>query len=144
MRALIELRDPWAVAIAALAAMGAVGLAAPWQVAVGAALAVLIVRVAAGMLVATPPRTQTVPPPVSTLPGRADYGGGPGGALTRREAEVAELVSQGLRNRDIAEKLVIEVDTVENHVQHILQKLDFHSRAQIAAWQAERRMSIKK
>ena len=142
MRALTELRDPWAVAIAALAALGAVALTAPWQVAVGAAIAVLIVRVAAGMLVATP--SAAMPPLIAALPGRANYGSGPGGALTRREAEVAELVSQGLRNRDIAEKLFIEVDTVENHVQHILQKLDFHSRAQIAAWQAERRMSIKK
>ena len=143
MRALSELRDPWAFAIAALIAGGAVALTAPWQVAVGAAIAVLIVRVAAGVLVAAPPLAP-IQPAIPTPPGRADYGSGPGGALTRREAEVAELVSQGLRNRDIAEKLFIEVDTVENHVQHILQKLDFHSRAQIAAWQAERRMSIKK
>ena len=144
MRALIELRDPWAVAIAALAAIGAVALTAPWQVAVGAAIAVLIVRVAAGVLVAAPAPSPTLPPPALPPPGRPDFGSGPGGALTRREAEVAELVSQGLRNREIAEKLFVEVDTVENHVQHILQKLDFHSRAQIAAWQAERRMSSKK
>lgn len=54
--------------------------------------------------------------------------------LTRREREIAELVTQGRTNKEIAEALVIAQRTVEGHVQHILTKLDFTSRAQIAGW----------
>jgi non-specific serine/threonine protein kinase len=58
--------------------------------------------------------------------------------LTRRETEVAELVAAGLTNREIAARLVIAVRTAETHVEHILTKLEFTSRAQIAAWVAGR------
>jgi DNA-binding CsgD family transcriptional regulator/tetratricopeptide (TPR) repeat protein len=54
--------------------------------------------------------------------------------LSRREREVAALVARGLTNREIARTLVISERTAENHVQHILTKLGFGSRAQIAAW----------
>jgi DNA-binding NarL/FixJ family response regulator len=54
--------------------------------------------------------------------------------LTRRELEVAGLLARGLSNRRIAEALVISQDTVAVHVKHILAKLGFSSRAQIAAW----------
>jgi DNA-binding CsgD family transcriptional regulator/tetratricopeptide (TPR) repeat protein len=54
--------------------------------------------------------------------------------LSRREREVAALVAQGLTNREIARTLVLSERTAENHVQHILAKLGFGSRAQIAAW----------
>lgn len=57
--------------------------------------------------------------------------------LTRRECEVAVLVAQGLTNRQIAESLTIAERTVGTHVEHIMAKLDCHSRAQIAAWMAE-------
>ncbi|MFB9909120.1 LuxR C-terminal-related transcriptional regulator [Allokutzneria oryzae] len=60
-------------------------------------------------------------------------------ALSRRELEVAELVAQGMSNKDIATKLVISQRTAETHVQHILTKLAFSSRARIAAWMAEQR-----
>lgn len=56
--------------------------------------------------------------------------------LTRREREIAHLVAQGRTNKEIAENLVIALRTVEGHVQHILTKLDFTSRAQIAGWVA--------
>jgi DNA-binding CsgD family transcriptional regulator len=56
--------------------------------------------------------------------------------LTPREREVAALVASGLSNKEIAEKLVIGERTAEGHVERILGKLDFRSRAQIAAWQA--------
>lgn len=59
--------------------------------------------------------------------------------LTKREREIAELVAQGRTNKEIAESLVIAQRTVEGHVQHILTKLDFSSRAQIAGWLAGRR-----
>jgi DNA-binding CsgD family transcriptional regulator len=57
--------------------------------------------------------------------------------LTAREREIARLVADGLSNRDIAERLVIAEGTVEVHVKHILSKLDFRSRAQVAAWAAK-------
>jgi non-specific serine/threonine protein kinase len=58
-------------------------------------------------------------------------------ALTRRESQVADLVARGLTNREIAEKLVISPRTAEGHVERVLAKLGFGSRAQIAAWVAE-------
>ncbi|MEU4541099.1 AAA family ATPase [Streptosporangium sp. NPDC023825] len=61
------------------------------------------------------------------------------GPLTRREDEIAVLVSQGLTSRQIAAAVHIAERTVENHVQHILGKLGFTSRAQIAAWIASGR-----
>jgi DNA-binding NarL/FixJ family response regulator len=54
--------------------------------------------------------------------------------LSSREAEVAALVAEGLTNRQIAARLVISERTAENHVQHILTKLGFTTRSQIAAW----------
>lgn len=57
--------------------------------------------------------------------------------LTRREREVADLVAKGLSNKEIAATLVITIRTAQTHVSHILTKLGFTSRAQIAAWVAE-------
>lgn len=74
--------------------------------------------------------------PVSAPPASAagkDAGISP---LSRRESEVARLVAQGLSNREIAKTLVISERTADAHVQHILNKLGFNSRAQIAAWVA--------
>jgi len=56
--------------------------------------------------------------------------------VTRRERQIAEQVAQGRTNKEIAEALVIAQRTVEGHVQNILTKLDFSSRAQIAGWLA--------
>ena len=58
--------------------------------------------------------------------------------LSAREREVAELVAAGLTNPQIAARLVIGERTVQSHVASILTKLDFQSRAQIAAWVARR------
>jgi DNA-binding CsgD family transcriptional regulator/tetratricopeptide (TPR) repeat protein len=58
------------------------------------------------------------------------------GGLTRREREVAVLVARGLSNRQIAAATHISERTVESHVQHILDKLGFTNRTQIAAWVA--------
>jgi DNA-binding CsgD family transcriptional regulator/tetratricopeptide (TPR) repeat protein len=60
--------------------------------------------------------------------------------LTRREQEVARFVARGLSNREIAQALVIAEGTARVHVEHILSKLDLHSRAQLAAWAMERRV----
>jgi DNA-binding NarL/FixJ family response regulator len=61
--------------------------------------------------------------------------------LTAREREVAALVAQGLTNKQIADQLVISERTADNHVGHILDKLGFTSRAQVAAWAAEQRLA---
>jgi DNA-binding NarL/FixJ family response regulator len=57
-------------------------------------------------------------------------------ALSARESEVAALVADGLTNSQIAERLVIGTRTVQTHVSHVLLKLGFASRSQIAGWVA--------
>ena len=58
-------------------------------------------------------------------------------ALTRRELEVAMLITREMTNRRIAEELVISERTVATHVHKILEKLNLRSRVQIAAWAIE-------
>lgn len=58
--------------------------------------------------------------------------------LTERERQVAAQIALGRSNREIAEALVLSEYTVATHVGNILNKLGFHSRAQIAAWAAEK------
>jgi DNA-binding CsgD family transcriptional regulator len=58
------------------------------------------------------------------------------GPLSAREMEVARLVAEGLSNPAIAKRLYLSRPTVASHVAHILTKLGFASRAQIAAWVA--------
>lgn len=57
-------------------------------------------------------------------------------ALSRREKEVASLLATGLSNREIATRLYLSERTVDNHVSHILDKLGFDSRVQVATWLA--------
>ncbi|MGW6790763.1 ATP-binding protein [Streptomyces chartreusis] len=58
--------------------------------------------------------------------------------LSKRELEVAALIEAGLSNREIAHRLVIAKRTADGHVERILAKLGFTSRAQVAAWMARR------
>ena len=60
-------------------------------------------------------------------------------SLSPRELEVAELVADGLSNPAIARRLYLSRPTVATHVAHILTKLDFSSRAEIAAWIGKQR-----
>ncbi len=69
--------------------------------------------------------------------------GNPSDPLAPREREVAILVARGLPNREIARRLKISERTAETHVQHILNKLGFSSRAQIAVWAAEQGLLAK-
>jgi non-specific serine/threonine protein kinase len=56
--------------------------------------------------------------------------------LTKRQAEIAELVADGLTSKEIAERLTISLRTAESHVEAIRTRLGFHTRAEIAAWVA--------
>ena len=60
------------------------------------------------------------------------------GVLTARELEIARLIARGLSNRGIAAELTISPATAARHVANIFGKLGFTSRAQVAAWAAER------
>jgi DNA-binding CsgD family transcriptional regulator len=72
-------------------------------------------------------------PPSPTQVAKATFGG-----LTAREREVAALLAQGLSNKAIADKLVLSERTVEKHVENVMGKLGFTSRAQAAVWAAEK------
>jgi DNA-binding CsgD family transcriptional regulator len=56
--------------------------------------------------------------------------------LTPRQREIAMLVAAGLTNNQIAERLMLAPRTVRNYVGHILHRLDFVSRTQVAVWAA--------
>jgi predicted ATPase/DNA-binding CsgD family transcriptional regulator len=64
------------------------------------------------------------PSPISTTPS----------PLGKREREVADLIAEGLSNKEIASRLFLSERTVETHVYNILNKLGFSSRVSIAAW----------
>ncbi len=52
--------------------------------------------------------------------------------MTRREADVLELLADGLTNREIASRLFISEKTVSTHIGHIYDKLGVHSRVEAA------------
>jgi predicted ATPase/DNA-binding CsgD family transcriptional regulator len=89
-------------------------------------------------------------PPQLLSKARAAVGGGAlpkggalkgAGGLSRRERQVAELVAGGSSNKEIAERLFLSERTVESHVDHILVKLNFNSRARVSGWVAEQRLA---
>jgi two-component system nitrate/nitrite response regulator NarL len=53
--------------------------------------------------------------------------------LTRRESDVLRMLAQGLTQDEIAGRLEISPKTVSTHIEHVLQKLGVHSRAQAVA-----------
>jgi predicted ATPase/DNA-binding CsgD family transcriptional regulator len=59
------------------------------------------------------------------------------GKLSRREREVVALVSAGMTNREIAERLFIAERTAEGHVERIRNKLGVRSRTEVATWAVE-------
>jgi DNA-binding NarL/FixJ family response regulator len=73
--------------------------------------------------------------------GRGGSGSSPDDPLDRlsdREREVLALLAEGLRNREIAERLVISEATVKTHVRRVLEKLRFRNRSEAAAFAARR------
>jgi DNA-binding NarL/FixJ family response regulator len=131
MRALAELRDPVAVALAAATALASLWLGHDLLAVTAATLAVLVARVGAGLAL-----RRSAPPPPSrpeTAPRAANWFA----PLTRREADVAVLIRDST-NKEIADRLVLSERTIDNHVANIMNKLNLHHRAQIAAWVTER------
>jgi two-component system nitrate/nitrite response regulator NarL len=63
--------------------------------------------------------------------------------LSRRELEVVELIDEGLSNREIANRLCIELATVKNHVHNILEKLHVRRRSDAAAWVRRHRLGFE-
>lgn len=52
--------------------------------------------------------------------------------LTNRELDVLTLIVEGLSNQQIAERLVVSVETVKTHMRHIMEKLQVSDRTQVA------------
>jgi len=96
-----------------------------------------IIRLAASGVA---PRVGTVPAPHLDDGGNGN-GNGAGHyltdapvRLTKRETEIARLISQGRSNKEIARQLELSLHTVKSHVRRIMEKLALHSRVQIAAF----------
>lgn len=70
----------------------------------------------------------------ASSPKKARTGAIESAGLTRREREVLRLMEQDLSNREIANRLVIEVSTVKNHVHNILTKLAVSSRRDLVGY----------
>ncbi len=60
-------------------------------------------------------------------------GGGQGTDLTERELQILRIASEGRSNKAIAEELHLSVNTVRNHMQHVLTKLGAHSKLEATA-----------
>lgn len=148
MPALTDLRDRYAVILAAVCAVALLVAQEGPLVALLAAASVLVFRAAAGVAIERWRPARPEPPARPASSGQPWYH-----PLTHRESEVALLVAQGLTNKQIASALHSErtVDGhltdrgVDSHVQHIMDKLskelqiDVNRRAQVSAWVTERR-----
>lgn len=58
--------------------------------------------------------------------------------LTKRELQVLRHIALGLSNREIGKSLTISIETVKEHVQNILRKLQVNDRTQAAVWAVKR------
>lgn len=61
--------------------------------------------------------------------------------LTEREKQVADLVAQGLMNKEIAEKIFISEETVKNHLHNIFEKLGVSDRLELALYLVRRKLA---
>jgi two-component system, NarL family, nitrate/nitrite response regulator NarL len=89
-------------------------------------------RVAANEVVASPEVTAHLANRLRCLSAAVPRGGDDG-RLTFREGQVLDLLAEGLSNKEIAQRLSIQVQTVKNHVHNVLLKLGVSRRAEVAA-----------
>lgn len=80
---------------------------------------------------------------VALLSDRTTFTGDDCSTLTPRECQIVRNVAVGLPNKAIANLLEISVETVKEHVQHVLRKLGFNDRTMIVAWYAKKYGAIK-
>ncbi len=104
---------------AAMAAAWAAGRALPLDEAIALALA---------------PPAETPAPPVAQVSAGPD-------ALTDREIEVLRLIAGGLSNKEVAERLVLSIYTVQNHLRNIYGKLGVASRSAATRYAWEHHLS---
>ena len=64
--------------------------------------------------------------------------------LTPREVEIINKIAEGLSNKEIAQRLSIEVQTVKNHIHNILDKLQLHNRLEAVQYARERNLLRRK
>ena len=64
--------------------------------------------------------------------------------LTPREVEIINRIAEGLSNKEIAQRLTVEVQTVKNHIHNILDKLQLHNRLEAVQYARERNLLRKK
>jgi DNA-binding NarL/FixJ family response regulator len=62
--------------------------------------------------------------------------------LTAREGQIAELVSNGLSNKEIARRLNIGLATTKSHVHNLLSKLELQRRGEVARWSRDNALSF--
>jgi DNA-binding NarL/FixJ family response regulator len=60
--------------------------------------------------------------------------------LTQREVEIINKIADGLSNKEIAEQLYIELQTVKNHIHNILDKLQLHNRLEAVQYAREKKL----
>jgi len=100
-------------------------------------------------LAPVPPAPAPVTRPQAAAPLPSDRGATapapeqPPAALSQRERQIAALIAAGRTNREIAAELGISPRTADTHISHILSKLGFTSRTQIAAWAREQQLVPK-
>jgi DNA-binding NarL/FixJ family response regulator len=64
--------------------------------------------------------------------------------LTPREVEIIGTIAIGLSNKEIAQRLSIEVQTVKNHVHNILDKLQLHNRLEAVQYARQKKLLVDK
>jgi DNA-binding NarL/FixJ family response regulator len=72
--------------------------------------------------------------PIPELPGQTEMPMPGAGQLTPREIEVLRLIAEGRSNQEIAQELVISINTVTNHVKNILGKTGTANRTEAAGF----------
>jgi DNA-binding NarL/FixJ family response regulator len=127
------LRHVPVAAIAAATVLANLALGVAWLVALLAGGAVLLFGELSPRLLRARPSAAVQPPASDAEPARPGVY-----PLSRKEVEVAILVAQGNTNKAIATQLFNSERTIDNHVQHIYNKLNIDSRAELALWVQER------